>query len=364
VPGTVLLIGTRRGLILARSEDRRSWTLAAPVLDGREVFHAFRDGRTGHLWAASTHRVWGSHVHRSTDGGATWDTLEAAPAHPDRRGLRAIWRLAPGPLDRPDVLYAGVEPAGLFVTRDAGRCWEPVASLNDHPTSGTWQAMGGGLALTDVYVAEDEPDRIYAAVSAGGVYRSDDGGRSWAPRNAGVRACFQPDEFPESGQCVHKLIPHRGLPGRLYQQNHCGTYRSDDHGDTWTDVTPGLPTDYGYALAVDPADPDRAWVVPETSSHMRTVADARLRVFETRDAGATWTPLERGLPQEHAYVTILREGLATDTGRPTGVYCGTSGGHLFASADGGASWRQVAGFLPRILCVGAFTPARPAGGMP
>ena len=356
---TLLLIGTRRGLLLARSADRRAWTLSAPALEGREIYHAFRDRRTGHLWAASNHRVWGSHVHRSADGGRTWETLAAAPVHRDERALTAIWRLAPGPDHSPEVLYAGVQPAGLFVTADAGRTWEPVPGLNDHPTRSTWQPMGGGLALTDVWVDGENPDVLYAAISAGGVYRSDDSGESWVPRNRGVPACFQPDVHPLSGQCVHKLVMHPARAGRLYQQNHCGTFRTDDRGDTWLDITSGLPTDYGYALAVHPTDPDRAWVIPETSSHMRTVAEGRLRVFETRDAGASWHALERGLPQDDVFVTVLREGLATDTADPPGVYCGTSGGHLFASPDGGASWHMIAGFLPRILCVGAATSDRP-----
>ncbi|MEN8376173.1 MAG: sialidase family protein [Gemmatimonadota bacterium] len=349
----LLLIGTRRGLIIARSTDRHRWDLSRPFLEGREVYHAFHDARTGLLWAATTHRVWGSHLHRSGDGGRTWETLEAAPSHDDERGLRAIWRLAPGATGAPDVLYAGVEPAGLFVSRDAGRSWSPVAALNDHPTRSTWQPMGGGLALTDVWASPGDGDALIAAISAGGVYGSDDAGASWTPRNAGVRACFQPERYPASGQCVHKLAPHPTRPGRIYQQNHCGTYRSDDAGDSWVDITAGLPSDYGYALAIDPADADRAWVVPEISSHMRTVVDGRLRVYETRDAGASWSSLENGLPQEHAYVTVLREGLATDGLDPIGVYCGTSGGHLFGSPDGGATWSLLAGFLPRILCVDA-----------
>lgn len=358
---TLLLVGTRRGLILAHSGDRRTWTLSPPRLEGREVFHAFRDERTGHLWAASSHRVWGSHVHRSTDGGATWATLESAPAHADGRGLEAVWRLAPGPRSRPDVLYAGIEPAGLFVTADGGASWSPVRGLNDHASRDTWQPMGGGLALTDIWVDPADPGALLAAISAGGVYRSDDGGVTWAPKNVGVRACFQPERYPTSGQCVHKLVPHPARPGRIYQQNHCGTYRSDDRGDSWTDITAGLPSDYGYALAVHPTDSDTAWVVPETSSHMRTVVDGRLRVFVTRDAGTTWTSQEAGLPQENAYVTVLREGLATDSLDPPGLYCGTSGGHLFASADGGATWRLIAGFLPRILCVGACNPPAAPG---
>lgn len=349
---TLLYIGTKRGLFLAHSRDRRAWSLSRPALEGREVMYAFRDARSGLSWAATYHRVWGSHIHRSEDDGRTWETLESAPAFADGRSLAAIWRLAPGPDAEPETLYAGVEPAGLFATRDAGKTWHAVAGLNDHPSRTTWQAMGGGLALTDFWQSDPV---MYAAISAGGVYASSDGGRTWAPRNAGVRACFQPDEFPESGQCVHKLIAHPVRPGRLFQQNHCGTYRSDDGGLTWQDITPGLPSDYGYALALHPRDPDTAWVVPETSSHMRTVVDGALRVFETRDAGASWEARTQGLPQRDAYVTVLREALATDQGDPSGLYLGTSGGHVFASSDEGGTWHMIAGFLPRILSVGAWT---------
>jgi photosystem II stability/assembly factor-like uncharacterized protein len=210
--------------------------------------------------------------------------------------------------------------------------------------------MGGGLALSDVTVDARDARRITVAISAGGVYRSDDVGESWRPLNRGVRACFQPDEFPASGQCVHKLIAHPANPDRLYQQNHCGTYRSDDGGESWIDITSGLPSDYGYALAIDPHDADAAFVVPEASSHMRTVVDGRLRVFRTSDAGASWQPLTNGLPQA-AWVTVLREGLANDTLDPCGLYLGTGTGHLFASRDRGETWLLLAGYLPGILCV-------------
>ncbi|MFW6080066.1 MAG: hypothetical protein ACODAE_10620, partial [Gemmatimonadota bacterium] len=261
--------------------------------------------------------------------------------------------LAPGPADSPDTLLAGIQPAGLFVTRDGGGSWTAVRSLNEHPTRTAWQPAGGGLALGSVAVDPRDANRIYCAVSAGGVYRSDDGGESWTPRNRGTRADFLPDTRPEVGQCVHRLLPHPARPDRLYQQNHCGVYRSDDGADRWTEITDGLPSDFGYALAVDPHDPDTAFVVPETSSHMRATVDGRLRVYRTTDAGASWDPLTEGLPQRHAYVSILREAMDTDALEPCGVYLGTSGGHLFASRDRGDSWELIAGFLPRILSVAA-----------
>lgn len=351
----LLLVGTKRGLFSALSSpDRSRWELSDPMLVGHEVYHAVldpRDGRTA--WAASAHKVWGAHVHRSDDAGRNWTVLEEAPHQTDERGVAAVWQVAPGHTAEPDVLYAGIEPAGLFVSRDRGASWQSVASLNEHPTTATWQPAGGALALHSIAVDPRTPDRIWCAVSAGGTYRSEDHGATWSPLNRGVRADFLPRSLPDAGQCVHRLLFHPLRPDRLYQQNHCGTYRSDDRGEIWTEVTADLPSDFGYALALDPADPDAAFVIPEESSHMRTVAGGRLCVYGTRDAGASWHPLPRGLPQAHAYVTVLRDAFAADTLAPCGLYLGTSGGHLFASRDAGASWTLLAGYLPRILSVTA-----------
>ncbi len=352
--GVALLIGTRRGLFIARADDARTaWTFSAPQLVGREVYWACLDARDGTLWAATSHKVWGAHLHRSADLGVNWQLCEATPHHADARGVDAIWCVAPGPAHAPGLLYAGIEPAGLFCSMDGGASWTALEGLHAHPTTATWQPAGGSLALHSIHIDPRDARRLWCAVSAGGVYRSDDGGATWAPKNAGVRADFQPGPAPEAGQCVHKLLLHPARPDRLYQQNHCGTWRSDDGGEEWTEITPGLPSDFGYALAIDPADPDALFVVPEESSQMRTTVDGRLRVYRSRDAGATWVALERGLPQQNAWVSLLREALANDTLDPLGVYFGTSSGHLFASRDAGDSWTLIAGFLPRILCVHA-----------
>lgn len=348
-----LHVGTRRGLFLVTSDDRESWRVEGPFLEGREVYFAFRDTRTpGRVWAATDHKVWGAHVHRSDDGGRSWTVLDTAPHHADDRGLTAIWYLAPGPADEPETLWAGIQPAGLFLSRDGGESWTP-SSLNEHETRDTWQPAGGGLALGGIQHDPHDPTRIYCSLSAGGVYRSDDGGESWAPKNQGVRCDFQPVTYPASGQCVHKLRVHPTRPERLYQQNHCGVYRSDDHGDSWVEITEGLPSDFGYALALDPRDPDTAFVIPEESSHMRATVDGKLRVYRTRDAGSSWARLTRGLPQEHAYVSVLRDAMDHDHLEPTGVFFGTSTGHVFASRNGGESWRAIVAFLPKILCVTA-----------
>ena len=349
-----LLVGTRRGLFVFEEERPGDWRVSPPKLEGREVYFAMRDPRDGLLWAASRHRVWGAHLHTSDDDGATWRTLDTAPVGGAGGALEAVGPRAAGPAADPGLFFAGVEPAGLFVTRDHGASWEPMRALNEHETRVTWQPMGGGLALSDVIADPRDARRISVAISAGGVYRSDDAGVTWRALNRGVRACFQPDEFPVAGQCVHRLVAHPLHPDRLFQQNHCGTYRSDDGGESWIDITHGLPSDYGYALAVDPNDRDAAFVVPEASSHMRAVVDGRLRVYRTDDAGESWQPLGRGLPQSNAWVTVLREGLVTDHFDPCGVYLGTGTGHLFASRDRGDSWLLLAAFMPGILCVKAL----------
>lgn len=353
----VLLVGTRMGLFTLESDRaRRRWRIRGPGLTGYEIYHAVLDPRDPRrAYAAARHSVWGVHLYRSADGGGTWDLLTEAPHYPPETGreLKAIWFVAPGPDSEPSGVYAGIEPAGLFASRDRGETWAAVDGLNEHATNATWQPAGGGLALHSILFDPRDPAVRYAALSAGGAYRSDDGGRTWAPKNAGVRAEFLPTKHPEAGQCVHKMVVHPAKPDRLYQQNHCGTYRSDDRGDHWEEITNGLPSDFGYPVAVDPGDPDAAYVIPEQSSHLRTTVDGRLRVYRTRDAGRSWKALTRGLPQENVYITVLREAMATDGLDPCGVYFGTSSGHLFASRDAGDSWEMIAGFLPRILSVEA-----------
>ncbi|HEY0673887.1 MAG TPA: hypothetical protein VGD27_16540, partial [Longimicrobiales bacterium] len=233
-----LLVGTKRGLFIFESDRMRAhWHARGPFLIGREIYHAVVDPRSDALWAASDHSVWGAHLHRSDDRGENWETLAEAPHYSDERGLKAIWYIAPAHPSQPQRFYAGIEPAGLFLSDDACATWHSVDVLNDHPTNSTWQPAGGGLALHSIIVDPDDPQRIYCALSAGGVYGSADGGHSWRPLNRGVRADFQPQRYPETGQCVHKLLLHPRRRERLYQQNHCGVYRSDDRGENWSEIT-------------------------------------------------------------------------------------------------------------------------------
>lgn len=353
-----LVIGTRKGLFVAAgSPARKRFEWSGPLLPGYEIQSALLDPRepaTG--YALAHHKVWGIHVYRTGDGGANWAPLAEVPRHHRHEGrdsLKMLWSVAVGHADEPGTLYAGIEPPGLFVSRDRGESWRILEGFHGHPDAATWSPAKGGLALHSLAVDPGRAATLYAALAAGGAYRSHDAGESWHAINAGVRAPYLNREAPPSGQCVHRLYVHPAGGGRLYQQSHTGTYVSRDHGDSWQEITAGLPSDFGYALVGNPADPDTVYVVPEQSSQLRAVADGRLRVYRSTDAGANWSACERGLPQENVFVTILREGLEADGLDPLGLYLGTTSGHLFASRDGGESWRLLAGYLPGILSVRA-----------
>ncbi|WP_290653483.1 hypothetical protein [Aquisalimonas sp.] len=354
----ILLVGTQKGLFrLVSDTERDAWRMEGPLIAGYEVLHAWLDPRRPTRgYAAANHPIWGSHVYRSDDAGASWDSLPARPSHPpgeQESALRAIWFLAPGAADAPETVYAGIDPAGLFVTTDAGGSWAGVQGINHHPSRDTWEPARGGFFLHSIHVAADNPNRMFAAVSAGGAFRSDDGGRSWTPINAGVRAEHLPQASPETGHNIHRLVVHPRTSDRLYRQCYHGVYHSDDAGDRWTEITAGLPSDFGYAAVTETADPDALYVIPIDSNHLRTTVDGRLRVYRTANAGHSWHALTKGLPQEHAYVSVLRDAMDVDDLPECGVYFGTSGGHLFASSDRGQRWKLLAAFLPRILSVTA-----------
>ena len=352
----MLLVGTAKGLFrVFRRADGEAWRIDGPHLAGYSVLHtlAAPDGR---LFAATSHKVWGAHIYASDDDGASWTSLESAPAYPaesSRGATRAVWYLALSG----DTLFAGIDPAGLFRSEDRGGSWQPVDGLNEHPTRSTWEPSKGCFAVHSIYIDPQEPGTVVAAVSAGGVYRSEDGGETWQPANAGVRAENLPGRYPETGHNVHRVIMHPMRPSRLYRQCYNGTYRSDDGGRSWTEITDGLPSDFGYGIVTDPNDPDTVFQIPESSAHLRAPVDGKLRVYRSRDAGSTWESASAGLPAEHVYVTVLREAMDIDARKPCGVYFGTSGGQLFASEDAGDSWRQLASYLPRVLSVKAVEPA-------
>jgi len=356
-----VVIGTRKGLFVLRSPDRRSWHLEGPHIAGYEIQSAWLDPRDPDLgYAAAHHPVWGIHVFRTEDGGRRWCPLEDVPrhfGHEAEESLRMIWCLAPGAAGEPGTVHAGIEPPGLFVSRDHGESWQRLPALDRHETASMWHPARGGLALHSVQAAPQDPGRLYCALCAGGCYRSDDAGASWRPINAGVRAPYLPDPYPVAGHNEHRLLMHPADPDRLYRQSHTGTWRSDDAGEHWQEITQGLPSDFGYALATDRHHRDTLFAIPEASTQMRFPVGGRLRVYRTGDAGASWQALTTGLPQEHVYCTVLRDGMDSDHLDPLGLYVGTSSGHLFASGDRGESWRVEAGFLPPILSVKACVEA-------
>ena len=361
---TTLFVGTAKGLFrLTGTAAGRRWAIDGPHLRGYEVIHTCRasdDPAT--VYAAARHAVWGAHLYRSRDGGDSWEALAVAPHHEAGRyptGLKAIWHLTPSPDGR--RLYAGIDPPGLFVSADGAASWSPVAAFNDHPTRTRWEPSKGIFAVHSIHVDPRDARRLYAAVSAGGVYRSVDGGASWDPANVGVRAENLPESEPVAGHNVHRLVMHATAPDRLYRQCYNGVYRSDDGAASWREITGNLPSDFGYALVTDPTDPDVLYQVPEDGPEFRCVSGGRLRVFRSTSGGDDWTSVSDGLPGEHAYVTVLREALDIDAGDTRRLYLGTSGGHLFASTEDAGRWHLIADFLPRILSVKAHAVDR-AGG--
>lgn len=351
-----VLIGTRKGLFIARSDlERERFSIEGPHLAGYEVQRAFLDPRSDGQrgFAAAHHPIWGIHVYRTDNAGRDWYPLSAVPSHgadDDGAHLKSIWSLAPGPADQPDTLYAGIEPPGLFVSRDGGHSWSCLEGFHNHPTAGRWHPAKGGCAVHSLAASGR---RVYAALAAGGTYRSDDAGASWQACNAGIRAPYLPEKNAPAGHNDHTLRMHPTHPDRLYRQSHTGTWRSDDGGISWHEITAGLPSDFGYALGLDPTDPDTLFTIPEDSSQFRATVDGKLRVYRTDNAGADWRALSKGLPQKNCFVTVLRDGLDTDGLAPLGVYFGTSSGQVYASADRGESWRALPAVLPPILSLQA-----------
>jgi hypothetical protein len=331
------------------------------------------------LHAATTHFVYGPTTHYSDDFGKSWVQAKQVPAitRPSKSGRPAstvdeafrseggedikdnpekmikVWNITPGRKDEPNVLYAGAQPASFFISRDRGETWELNEGLFDHPQRGQWNPGNGGLCLHTILLDPTDLNRMYIAVSAAGCYRTDDGGKTWAPYNKNVRADFMADKFPEFGQCVHKMTMHPSNPNVIYQQNHCGVYRSDNMGEDWIDIGEGkLPARFGFPVAVHPTDPRTIYVVLEESDEFRMSVDGKFSVWRSRDAGDSWQRITNGLP-EQAHLDVLREAMATDTFEDAGIYIGTNTGQLFYSRDSGDSWELLADYLPPIQSVEA-----------
>jgi hypothetical protein len=353
-PGDVLLmIGTRKGTFLLWSDPaRRTWRSSHHHADWSAYALGY-DDRSGTLYAATNHNylAQSTTIQRSADYGATWQSAARGPEFDDDRRAWQIWQVAPGHAERPGEVWAGTREAGLFRSRDAGDTWDSVAGLNDHPTHSAWEGGGGGLLLHTILTDPQAPNRLYACVSMGGAYRSDDGGETWQPINQGVADGLTLYK-PITRLCVHKMALHPARPAILFQQHHTGVYRSEDRGNHWRDISAGLSSRFGFPLGLHPREPDTLYVIPHISEMQRVVPEGRMTVWRSRTGGDEWQPLTYGLP-ENAWLTILRESLAVDDCEPAGLYFGTSTGQLYYSRDEGDHWDMLAGYFPSVICVTA-----------
>ncbi len=352
---TELLLGTRKGLFALDGEPGGEFDVGARAFAGETVEFAMRDERSGRVIASVTSAFYGPKLWYTDDPAGEWQQASGVelPEGGDS-ALERIWTIACGEAD--GVVYAGGDPGVLFESRDGGATWELNRGLWEHESRPRWQPGGGGLCLHSISTWPGEPDRLAIAISAAGVWLTDDGGASWRQGNEGLVANYLPEDAPDDqiALCVHRLHRAPTRPERMFMQFHGGVYRSDDAGASWTSIADGLPSDFGFPLAIDPADPDSAYLIPLTADTDRVTPDSRVRVYETRDAGASWTARGDGLPQEHAYLTILREAFDwTGQGGSLGLYFGATSGDVFGSADAGESWATVATRLPPVLSVSA-----------
>ena len=360
-----VLVGTRKGaFILSSDASRKVWEVSGPHFGGWEIYHLKGSpADPDRLYASQSSDWFGQVIHRSDDGGQSWTPVgnqfsyDGVPGthqwydgtqHPWE--FTRVWYLEPSP-DDPDTIYAGVEDAALFRSSDGGQSWQELSGLRE-VKGHLWQPGAGGMCLHSILLDPGNPQRIFTAISAAGAFRTDDGGESWRPINRGLRSDYElPDPAAEVGHCVHSIAMHPSRPQVLFMQKHWDVMRSDDAGESWYEVSGDLPSDFGFPIAVHAHEPETVYVVPIKSDSEHYPPEGRLRVYRSRTGGNEWEALTKGLPQSNCYVNILRSALAVDSLDPCGVYFGTTGGQVYASADSGDHWEPIVRDLPPVLSV-------------
>ncbi|HEY0981437.1 WD40/YVTN/BNR-like repeat-containing protein [Schlesneria sp.] len=360
-----VLVGTRKGaFILTADGKREQWDVAGPFFGGWEIYHMKGSPvDSNRIYASQSNSWFGQLIQRSSDGGQTWEPMDNKFIYDGVPGthqwydgtphpweFKRVWHLEPSLTD-PDMVYAGVEDAALFLTRDGGKSWGELAGLRGHGSGAHWAPGAGGMCLHSIVIDPMTSGRIFIAISAAGAFRTDDGGATWRPINRGLRSDFIPDPEAEVGHCVHHLAMHPTRPEVLYMQKHWDIMRSDNAGDSWYEVSGNLPTDFGFVIDVHAHEPETIYVVPIKSDQEHYPLDGKLRVYRSRTGGNEWEELSRGLPEKNCYVNVLRDAMAVDSLDSCGIYFGTTGGQVYVSADSGDSWMPIVRDLPPVVSI-------------
>ena len=382
-----VLVGTRKGAFVLTSDGKREkWEVSGPHFAGWEIYHLKGSPvNPDRIYASQTSGWFGQIIQRSDDGGKTWhqpgmpvgeavvpdpskswsnkfsydtsaETGKPLTTHQFYDGtqhpweFKRVWHMEPS-LTEAETVFAGIEDAALFRSTDGGQNWKELAGLRGHGTGPKWQPGAGGMCLHTVILDPSNPQRMFIAISAAGAFRTDDGGASWKPINKGLYSQYIPDPRAEVGHCVHHVAMHPSRPGVLFMQKHWDVMRSDDAGDSWREVSGNLPTDFGFVIDVHAHEPETIYVVPIKSDSEHYVHEGKMRVYRSRTGGNEWEALTKGLPQKDCYVNVLRDAMAVDSLDKCGVYFGTSGGQVYASADAGETWNAIVRDLPGVLSV-------------
>jgi photosystem II stability/assembly factor-like uncharacterized protein len=360
-----VLVGTQKGAFILTSDGKRKkWEVNGPHFGGWEMYHLKGSpADPDRLYASQSTSWFGQIIQRSDDGGSTWEPVGNEFAYDGVTGTHQwydgtphpwefarVWHLEPSATD-PDTVYAGVEDAALFRSSDGGKTWSELSALRTHTTGASWQPGAGGMCLHTILVDPTNPERIFVAISAAGAFRTDDGGATWRPITRGLHSEGIPDGDAEVGHCVHRIALHPSNPEVLYMQKHWDVLRTDNAGDSWTEISGNLPSDFGFPIITHSHEPETVYVVPIKSDSEHYPPEGKLRVYRSRTGGNEWEPLTKGLPQSDCYVNVLRDSMAVDSLDSCGVYFGTTGGQVYASADAGDSWESIVRDLPRVYSV-------------